>query len=88
MLSSTWSVLEYFLLNVLHHHSSNLVVFGLKVLTLTLPAKKQNKKKNRLGPKLRWSQLLAVKCHYGDTNLRKSDVHCIFAILAKGVFRT
>ena len=56
---------------------------------LILPAKKQ-KNRARLRHKLRRSLLLAVECHYGDTNLYnyKFEVHNIFAILGRGVFRT
>ena len=53
---------------------------------LTLPAKKL-KIRARLGPKLRWSLLLIVECLYGDTSLCKLDIHKIFSIFARGVFR-
>ena len=52
-----------------------------------MPAK-ETKNRARLGPKLRWSLFLAVECLYGDTNLCKPEVHNIFAILVRGVFRT
>ena len=31
---------------------------------------------------------LAVECLYGDTNLCKLEVHSLFAILVRDVFRT
>ena len=45
------------------------------------------KKNSQVAAKL-WCSFLEVECLYGDSNLYKLQVHSIFAILARGVFRT
>ena len=49
---------------------------------------KKGKNRVKLGPKLRSSNLLAVKCLYGGTSLCKLEVQSIFAILVRKGFIT
>ena len=53
---------------------------------LKLPEK--NKKQSQVGTKLRCCLLLAVYSPYGDTNFFDLEVHGIFAILIRSIFRT
>ena len=73
--------------NGFQHQPLTLVTLTSKILTLSHSLQK-SKKRARFGPKLRWSVFLAVEYLYGETNLCKLEVHSIFAILARGVFRT
>ena len=74
--------------NILHHHPHILVALRLKILTFPRSLKKKKKKRSQVGTKLNHPLLLTAECCYGDTNLSKREVHGIFAILARGIFRT
>ena len=94
MVRHAFEMLQRMILNLIKNlefarcHPHNLIALGLKTLTFSRSLQKKGKNRVKLGPKLRSSNLLAVKCLYGGTSLCKLEVQSIFAILVRKGFIT